>query len=237
MKTLRIMYSIQAKLAIREFSGVLFGVLVPVGLMMLLGTIYEDMDQIGMSFGAISTLGISSAGLMGLPLSLSDFRQRKILKRYRVTPISPATLLWAQLLFCFTLSLVSTLLVYLVAVLMFGYGMVGSVWVFLLVFLLVIFSIHAIGAVVASLAPSSQVAGVVASALYFPMIFLSGATIPLDIMPTFLQHLAQVLPLAHGIQLLQAASLGEPLPVLSMFLLVALAIIGSVLAVKTFKWE
>ena len=37
MRTLRLMYKTDIKLSIREFSGVLFGVLVPAGLIVLMG--------------------------------------------------------------------------------------------------------------------------------------------------------------------------------------------------------
>ena len=65
------------------------------------------------NFGAVSMLGISSVGLMTLPLVLSDYRQRKILKRYKMIPISPMTLLLSHVLFYLSLSIVSTTLVYL----------------------------------------------------------------------------------------------------------------------------
>jgi len=240
MRTLWLMYKTDAKLSIREFSGVLFGVLVPVGLIVLLGLIYgDDASQNGMSFSAVATLGISSAGLMGLPLTLSDYRQRKILKRYKVTPVSPMTLLASSVLFCFSLSLVSTALIYLVSFVMFGFSLQGSWFVFFAMYFLVMVSIHAVGMMIASIAPNAQLAGVIASAIYFPMIFLSGATIPLEIMPSALQVMSNFLPLTHGITLLQAVAFNEPLTgVLSSALILAVvAIIGIVLSVRYFRWE
>jgi len=241
MRTLWLMYKTEAKLSIREFSGILFGVLVPAGLIILLGAISEEntIYQMGISFGAVSTLGISSAGLMGLPLALSDYRQRKILKRYKVTPISPMTLLMSHVLFCFSLSIFSTFLIYFISAVMFGFSLQGSWFIFLAVYFLVMVSIHAIGMMIASLSPNAQLAGVIASIIYFPMIFLSGATIPYEIMPDMLQTISNFMPLTHGINLLQTVSLGQQLSdsMLSVLVMAAVAVVGIAVSVKFFRWE
>lgn len=246
MRTLWLMYKTEAKLSIREFSSVLFGVLVPVGLIILLGILYgdsrlagTDTRQIDISFGAVCTLGICSAGLMGIPIALSDYRWRKILKRYKVTPISPMTLLMAHVLFCFSLSIVSALLVYIISAAMFGFALKGPVLAFIGVYLLVMVSIHSIGMVVASLAPNAQMAGVIASIIYFPMIFLSGATIPYEIMPKALQTVSDFMPLTQGIKLLKTVSLGQPLTdaLFSFVVMAVVAVIGVVISVRFFRWE
>ena len=247
MRTLWLMYKTEAKLSIREFSSILFGVLVPIGLIILLGILYGDstMDgtdtvrQIDVSFGAVCTLGICSAGLMGIPIALSDYRWRKILKQYKVTPINPLTLLMAHVLFCFTLSIVSTALVYLIASVLFGFVLKGSLLTFISVYLLVMVSIHSIGMVVASLAPNSQMAGVIASIIYFPMIFLSGATIPYEIMPKALQSVSDFMPLTQGIKLLKAVSLGQPLSdtILSFTVMAVVGIVCTTISIRFFRWE
>ncbi len=42
MNRLWVLYKTEFKLAIREFSGILFGVLLPVGIIMLLGALYGN---------------------------------------------------------------------------------------------------------------------------------------------------------------------------------------------------
>lgn len=247
MNTLWLMYKTEAKLSIREFSSVLFGVLMPVGLMLLLGVLYGSstaeantaIRKVDMSFAAVSSIGICAAGLMGLPIALSDYRWRKILKRYKVTPASPLMLLSAHVLFSFTLSIASSMLVYLICTLFFGFQMQGSWLTFLALYLLVLVSIHAIGMAIASVAKSAQMGGILASAFYFPMLFLSGATIPYEIMPKALQAVADVLPLTQGIKLLTAASLGRGLSgmLLSFIVLGVIAVLGTGISLKYFRWE
>lgn len=75
--------------------------------------------------------------------------------------------------------------------------------------------------------------------VYFPMLFLSGATIPYELFPNGLKHIADVMPLSMGIKLMKAASVGiwPEMTKLYIILLVAIAVICSTISVKTFRWE
>ena len=134
---------------------------------------------------------------------------------------------------------VSLILIYLVGSLFFGVRLPGSVGIFLASYLLVMLSTFSIGMMVGGVAPNMKVASIVASVLYFPMLIFSGATLPYEVMPTALQRIADILPLTQGIKLLKAASLGLPIEVawLPLVVMVALIIICSGIAVKFFKWE
>lgn len=246
MKTLWLMYLTEAKLSAREFSTILFGLLMPVGLMLLLGVLFGDapvaghqISQVFLSFPAVATIGLCATGLMTVPLALSEYRGRKILKRYRVTPVSPVTLLLAHMLYCFSLSILSTSLVYLVAAGLFGFSFRGLAVCFIPAYFLVMFAMHAIGLMIASLAPNAKTAGVVCSLLYFPMLLLSGATIPYEILPPAMRSVADFMPLTQGIQLLKTTALGEPFgnPALAVTVLLAVTVIGGGIAVKFFQWE
>lgn len=105
MKSLKTLFNIEFKLSIREFSGVLFGMILPVGLMLLLGTLYghqrvdgQAYTLVQQAFPAVITIGICATGLMGIPITLSNYRDKQILKSFQVTPTSPLVLLMAQFL-------------------------------------------------------------------------------------------------------------------------------------------
>lgn len=153
--------------------------------------------------------------------------------------ISPMTLLLSHVLFCFSLSIVSTALVYIISATLFGFSLKSSVLAFIGVYLLVMVSIHSIGMVVASLAPNAQMAGVIASILYFPMVFLSGATIPYEIMPKALQAVSDFMPLTQGIKLLKTVSLGQPLTdaMFSFLVMAIVTVVCTAISVKFFRWE
>ena len=59
---------------------------------------------------------------------------------------------------------------------------------------------------------NGQAATALAYIIYFPMLFLSGATMPLYIMPDSLVAVSKVLPLTYGVELLSGVWLGGRLP-------------------------
>lgn len=247
MKKLWVLFKIEFKLAIREFSGVLFGVMLPVGLMILLGVIFGDKyagenvnyTYVQQSFPAVITIGICATGLMGIPLTISSYREKKVLKRFEVTPTSPAKLLIAQVLNNFTFALVSSVLVYSVAKIFFDYKMIGSISSFIVIYLLVTISIYSIGMLIASISGSVKTTNLLCTIIYFPMFFLSGATIPYELMPKGLQTFSSIMPLSVGIKVLKGVSIGVNINeyITPITILIISSIICVLLSIKTFRYE
>lgn len=121
---------------------------------------------------------------------------------------------------------------------MFGYRMQGSVLVYMAVWLLTMASMFAIGLMVASLCRTTKSMNVATTALYFPMLLFSGATIPAEVFPAGFRAIARWMPLGIGIDLLKSVSLGcydgMAVPVLT---LTVMAVLCGAVAVKTFRWE
>ena len=191
------------------------------------------------SFGAVVSIGIAATGLMGIPLVIADYRYKKILRRFRVTPVSPALLLLVQFVVNLLMAILSAVCVYAVSAVLFGYRMEGSFGAFVLAYLLVMLSIYSIGMMIASISPNIKTANLLCSVAYFPMLLLSGATLPYEIMPKLMQQATDVLPLTQGIKLLKAATLGQPLgdvraPVIVM---IAIAIVCIALSLRFFRWS
>lgn len=247
MKTFRSMLKTELKLSLRGMDMIIFAVCVPMVVLVILGVIYggkpafegADYTFLEQSFGALSTISICAGGVMGLPLVVSEYRSRKILKRYQVTPVRPSMILFVQVVIYTLYAAVSLLLLYLTAAIFFGYRFPGSVMSFAGGYLLVLVTMFSMGILVGGIAPNTKTAGVIASILYFPMLIFSGATLPYEVMPKAMQKAADILPLTQGIKLLKAASLGQGtehvLPsVISMFVI---AIFCTGIAFRYFKWE
>ena len=155
----------------------IFALCVPVVVLVIMGIIYggkpayegAEYTFLEQAFGAVTTISICAVGVMGLPLVVSDYRSKKILKRYKVTPVSPVMILFVQVVIYTLYAAVSFLLLYLTAALFFGYQFRGSAFDFLAGYLLVLVSMFSIGMMVGGIAPNTKTAGVIASILYFPM--------------------------------------------------------------------
>ena len=246
MKAFAKMLKTELKLSVRDMNMMIFAIALPLVVTLILGFVYGNKPAydgaaytaFAQSFGAMSAFGIVAAGVMGLPLVLSDYRDKKILKRYQCMPTSPTLLLIVQLVKYAVYSVAGLLVVTLVS-LCFGYRMQGNVFAFIGAFLFVLVAIYSIGMLVAALAPSMQVAGLICSVLYFPMLILSGTTLPYEIMPKWLQIISDILPLTQGIKLMKGTSLGLPLNdiYIPLIVLSAITVVCMAVAIRFFKWD
>lgn len=247
MRAFSTMLKTELKLSLRGMDMFIFAICVPVVVTVILGIIYGNKPAfdgaeytfLAQSFGALSTIAICAGGVMGLPLLVSDYRHKKILKKFKVTPVSPAMILAVHVVIYAIYSVVSLILVYATATLFFDYHMVGSWLHFLGSYFLIMLSMFSIGMMVGGVASNMKIASTIACVLYFPMLIFSGATLPYEVMPTALQMVADILPLTQGIKLLKAASLGLPIDsvLLPVAVMVALAVACITASIRFFKWE
>lgn len=247
MRAFRTMFATEMKLVIRGMDMVIFGIVMPIVVMIILGIVFGDKPAfegagysfLSQSFGALAAIAICASGVMGLPLIVADYRNKKILKRFKVTPVSPLLLLFVHVMVYAAISLVSLVLLVLIGKSFFGLEFEGSWLAFLGAYLLVLLSMFSLGMMVGAVSPNIKTSNLLCCILYFPMLIFSGTTLPYEVMPIGMQRVADVMPLTQGIKLMKAASLGLPvgevgLPLLVMVLLAAVCIVVSI---RFFRWE
>ncbi|MGL4772609.1 MAG: ABC transporter permease [Clostridium sp.] len=237
---------IEGKLALRGIDGVLFGVIMPVGLALLIGMISGDKPAfdgathtfLEENIPALITVGICATAFMGIPLGLADYRDKKILKHYFVTPVSPSIILLVQVVINMLTAMISSLLVILAMKIFFGYEMSGEWSKFLFAYILVMVSMYGFGMLIASLCRTVKTSNLICTIVYFPMLFLSGATIPFSILPEKLQSISNLLPLTQGIKLLKGYALGVHVDLMiPLMVMIISSIITVLVSIKLFKWE
>ena len=247
MNSFMTMLKIELKLSLRGMDMFIFAICMPIVVLVTLGIIYGSKPAfeganytfLEQSFGAITSIAICAGGVMGLPLVVSDYRGKYILKRFKVTPVDPILILLVQVTIYALYSLVSMISLFLVANLFFKFNMQGSILNFILGWLLVMISMFSIGIMVGGISKDSKIAGVIASVLYFPMLIFSGATIPYEVMPNIMKKIVDILPLTQGIKILKLAVLGQSIEnmIIPIFIMLIITAICSVVAIKCFKWE
>ena len=97
MKRFYTILKTELKLSIRGMDMIIFAICMPLVVIVLLGIIFGSRPAypeagytfLEQSFGAVSAIAVCAGGVMGLPLVISEYRQKKILKRYQVTPGGP----------------------------------------------------------------------------------------------------------------------------------------------------
>lgn len=247
MKSFNTMLKTELKLSLRGMDMVIFAICMPIVVLVVIGVIYGNKPAfeganytfLEQSFGAITSIAICAGGVMGLPLVVSDYRSKHILKRFKVTPVDPIVILLVQVTIYALYSLVSMISLFLVAKLFFKFNMQGNILNFILGWLLVMISMFSIGIMVGGISKDSKIAGVIASVLYFPMLIFSGATIPYEVMPNIMKNIVDVFPLTQGIKILKSAILGQSveniiIPIVIMLIITAIC---SIVVIKCFKWE
>ncbi len=231
----------------RFFPTVFFALAFPVMLLAFFGSVFgndptdffDGLGTVDVSVPAYMALVIAVTGLTSFPLTMAEYRDKGVLRRLLVTPASPLTLLLAQLVVNVVLTIMGLALLVLEGAVFFDLHMAASWVAFVPVFLLVLVSTFSIGLLIASWAPNERTATMVAMLVYFPLIFLSGAALPLELMPEALQTAVKVLPLTWGVDLLQGAWIesADPNWTLGIAILAGTTVVCSSLSVRFFRWD
>ncbi|HEY7196350.1 MAG TPA: ABC transporter permease [Gaiellaceae bacterium] len=232
----------QQRLFWRSRESAFFTFLLPIILLVLLGSAYGDELQDGVKGATYLLAGLIGYGIVatafaGLAISLVVRRELGVLKRVRGTPLPPAVYLAAVI--------VSTLLVIalevVIQVVIGKYVLDASYpdnpWGLILVVVLGSASFAALGLAITGVVRSSDGSSAVVNAILLPMAFISGSFFSKATMPDFLQAIGDVLPLTYLLQLLREVFLGETLGVGAIAVLLVWGAAGFVFAVRIFKWE
>lgn len=247
MKTFCTLLKNELKLNIRDMNMVIFAVIMPEIILVILGIIYGSKPAtndvtytfLEQSFGALCSISICAGGLMGLPIIISDYRERKILKRFWATPISPLMLLSVEFAIYVIYAVISILVLFGTASLIWNIQIYGSLPSFLGSWILLMISTFCIGIMVGGIAKNTKTATVIASILYFPMLLFSGTTLPFEVMPQVMQKIVRVFPMTQGIQLIKSTYLGLPIEQVwqPIFVMTIVTVICCSITIKCFRWE
>jgi imidazolonepropionase-like amidohydrolase/ABC-type multidrug transport system permease subunit len=242
MKAYKALIAIDLKLALRNRSVIFFNYLFPLSFFFIFGQAMHGERGAAMTvvISMVLIIGILGNGLMGAGIRAVQEREANILRRYKVTPISPAPLLVASVVTGWILYMPNVLLIFTLA--HFVYGMpwpqsMASVVIFVTV---AIVGFRAVGLIIAAVVNSMQESQLVVQLVYLPMLFLSGATFPLSMFPPWLITLTQFLPatwLVIGIQGMLARKESIAANILPALALVLTAFVGLFIAYKLFRWE
>ena len=235
----------EIKLYLREPPAVFFVLVFPVMILLLFGTIFGQypvpgrpgLQGIDLQAPAYTGMVIGTTGLIGLPATLAAYRERGILRRLRATPLHPSRILSAQVIVNLLMTLLGMTLLLVAAKLVFDLKLPEAPVPLAVAFVLSTLSFCAVGFVLAGLLPTVRVAQAVGQAVYFPMLFLSGAVIPVPQLPRWLQDVSDFLPLTYVVELVQGLWLGEGWNWFAAAMLAATLAASVLVSAKTFRWE
>jgi ABC-2 type transport system permease protein len=247
MKSLLKMTWMETKLFLREPVGAFFTLAFPLMMLFLFGSIYGNTPSeyfngqgtVDISVPAYTAMIIATTSLVGLTITMAAYRENGVLRRLRTTPISPLVVLMAQVIVLFMMTVLGMLLLIIAGKLVYHLRFEGNALSVLVGFVLSSLSFFALGFVLAGLMPTARTAQVVGMVILYPMLFLSGAGFPRELLPETIKRIGNFLPLTYVVTLLRGLWVGDAwrMHTTEVLVLAGMLVAGVLVSIKTFRWE
>lgn len=181
---------------------------------------------------------VLTAVLTGLAASVAREKEIGTLDGILISPIDRLAIVVGKALAQAVRGLVQGSIVLLLAILLFGVKIHGSLLLILLILLLGVFSFVGFGILVSAAATEQETATQLLFMFQFPMLFLSGVFFPISMMPGFMQAISKVIPLTYAIEALRKVMiLGASINAVKTELLIlfAFGLVTTSISVPVFK--
>jgi ABC-2 type transport system permease protein len=191
-------------------------------------------------FGPVVTLNIMGSSFWGLGMQSVMQRERGSLRRYRLAPIGPGSMVFSSLLANYLLELPTLALLVFCARVFFHMPLEIDPLTLLILVTVGTFAFAGFGLTIASVANTMQEAQVYNNVVWFTLLFLSGATVPLPLLPQGIQRVAAFLPATYLVTTFQAIMVGGQSLFAhrwEMLVLLVSGAFGLLFAWKLFRWE
>ena len=247
MRGFRKLTLVNLKLYLREPVATFFTLAFPPLLVILFGAMYGN-DPTPM-FGGYGSMDVSmpgytamilgTVGFLGVPITISGYRESGVLRRFQATPMRPLTYILADIVANLVTTLLGMMGLVIIGWLLYRVQFEGQVMAVILAVVFCGLAMFSIGYLIAGLAPGARTAQVVGMVIFYPMMFLSGASIPLEVMPETIQRIADFLPLTYVVRLLLGLWFGDAWGehLLETAVLAGVLLVCTALAARFFRWE
>lgn len=246
MRTLLKLSWVELKLFFREPTTVVFTLALPLMMLYVMGGVFGNTAEEGLYrgvgamdyyIGAYIGLVISSIGVIALPVHLTAYRERGVLRRLRASSISIWAILGSQVTVSFFLCILGGILMILAAVFGYGISAAHAIPQVILAFIIGTLSFSAIGFLLGSVFPTTRAAQGIGIILFFLMLMLGGAGPPPEVLPDTLRIIGELLPVHWIILMIQDPWLGFGWNTTAMLVTFGYLVVTAGLAVRFFRWE
>lgn len=200
----------------------------------------KDFEYIDFMVPGILAMVLMFGGLAGYSLEIATYREKGILRRLKVSQLSPATFLGGGIASVLVFTLAQSALLVVVGVLAFKLSISGNYLYMALMVLIGALSFLALGFLIASLTRNARSAGLASQAIAMPMMFLSGIFFSVEWVPTPMKVIAKCMPLYYlgdGLRELMINSAALRDVWLDIVVLAAMGIAAFAASIRFFRWE
>src|SRR5580700_10650489 len=195
------------RLTLRNKMFLFFSVIMPFGFFFLYAGVFAKGDPHVIRFflGPVVALAVVGS-FWALSAALVTFREQGILRRFHVTPVTASDMLASSIVANYVLTVPTVALELLFARIIFHVTDFGNMLAFFVLVTVGVVSFASMGLIVASVTNTMQETQVLNQLIWLPLIFLSGATMPLPYLPHVAQKFALFLPATYLVWGLEAAT-------------------------------
>jgi len=235
----------ELKLFFRETLAMLFTFIVPavsfiVFAIMFNGVSYEGgLDYFQAYIPSMIGIIIFTTAFFSMGLQVVIDREKGVYKRLKGTPLNQSAIFSATIVKGFFAIYVGAVEILLLAKFGFGTNLTEHTLQFFLALTLCSVTFFSIGFIVSSIAKRMNTALGIALIAMYPMMFLSGATVPLETLPEVLQNGSYFVPLTYVVNVLRDGwngTLFASEALLDIGVLVGILIVSAIVGMKYFKW-
>lgn len=233
---------VMIRIALRTRVALFFTFIFPLIFLFVFDSIFAHGDPRAAAylFGPVVVLQIMGSSFFGLGLQTVTERERGSLRRYRLAPIGSGTMVSSNVMANYLLLLPTVAILVICAMAVFKMPLTISILNLWILVTIGAFAFAGFGLAIASVANTMQEAQIYNNIVWFPLLFLSGATFPLPMLPHWVQRIATFLPATYLVDsfqgvMSQAQGLGAHAG--EMVALVISGAFGLLFAWKLFRWE
>ncbi|MGB2668347.1 MAG: ABC transporter permease [Candidatus Acidiferrum sp.] len=204
MKTILTLAAMRIRITLRNKAFLFFSLFMPMLFFFLYGSVFAKGNPVVVTILMGPVLSLTVMGTFwGLSMQLVTWREQGILRRFRLAPIPPSKMIASSVIANYALILPTVILELVLARYVYHVTQFGDLLSVFVLAILGITSFGALGLVVASVTNTMQETQIINQMLWLMLIFLSGATLPLALLPRAVQRVGLFLPatyLVSGIQ-------------------------------------
>jgi len=227
---------------IRNKQLLLMNYLFPLGFFLMMGFVMGEINPafVETMTPAMAVFAALSATLLGIPDPLVNARESGIYRSYKINGIPSISILVIPALTTILHLVIVTIIITLVAPLLFDAPAPVHWFNYGLTFLGLAFALAGISVLVGVIAPNSRVTVLYSQMFFIPSILLGGMMFPYDMLPEAAGKIAQLLPATQAMNAFKGLAMGGVAdfdPWVSVLAMFASGILAFGAAVFLFSWD
>jgi len=249
MSTLFKLTWVELKLFVREPITVVFTLALPIIFLVVMGGVFGNEPSTGdtiiyrgvgaMDYYMPSYYGLimMAIGTVALPVHLTGYRERGVLRRFRASSFSVWSVLGSQMMVSFVIAIIGSILITIVGIVTYHPHLPVYPWLLAAAFVIGTICFTCFGFFLGAVLPSTRSAQGIGLILFFVMMIVGGAGPPPEVLTGPMRVIGEITPLHWVIFMLQDPWLGFGWHGVASLITVGVTLVSAGLAARFFRWE